>query len=72
MDIQILFSPFPPFNLAVDNIPKTIINKLQMRATSYLKSWLKMPKCATFASLFQPEVANFPYLPYILAREGQV
>lgn len=44
------------FNLAVDHIPKTIINKLQTKATSHLKRWLKMPRCATLASLFHPEV----------------
>jgi len=47
------------FNLAVDHIPKSTINKLQTRASSFLKRWLNIPKCATLASLFHPEVAIF-------------
>ena len=53
------------FNLTVDHIPKSTINKLQIRASSFLKCWLNIPKCATLASLFNPEVANFPYLPHV-------
>jgi len=47
------------FNLAVDHIPKSTINKLLTRASSFLKHWLNIPKCATLASLFHPEVAIF-------------
>ena len=55
------------FNLAVDHILKSTINKLQTRASSFLKHWLNTPKCATLASLFHPEVTNSPYIPW----EGQ-
>ena len=53
------------FNLTVDHIPKSTINKPQTRASSFLKCWLNIPKCATLASLFNPEVAKFPHLPHV-------
>ena len=46
------------FNL--DHILKSTINKLQTRASSFIKHWLNIQKCATLASLFHPEEQIFP------------
>ena len=56
------------FNLAFDHIPKSTINKIQSRASSFLKRWLNIPKCATLASLFHPEVKKIPYLPHVCVK----
>ena len=56
--------PSLTFNLTVERIPKSVISKLQTRATSLIKRWLNVPRCATLASLFHPEVTNLPYLPH--------
>ena len=53
------------FNLTVDRISQSTINKLQTRVTSFLKRWLRIPRCATLASIFHPDVTNFPYLPHV-------
>ena len=53
------------FNLAFDRTPKSTINKLQTRAFSFLNCWLNIPKCATLASIFRPEVTYFPFLPHV-------
>ena len=55
--------PSLTFNLAVDVISAPTIKKIQSKATSYLKRWLKLPKCATLASMFHPGVCNLPHLP---------
>ena len=55
--------PSLTFNLAVEIISASTIKKIQSKATSYLKRWLKLPKCSTLASLFHPGVCNLPHLP---------
>ena len=52
------------FLLTVDHISLTPIKKIQTQATSFLKKWLNVPRCATIASLFHPELLKIPYLPH--------
>jgi hypothetical protein len=56
------------FNLTVDKISMAATNKVQSRMASYLKKWLKLPRCATLSSLFHPDVLNLPYLPHQLEK----
>ncbi len=51
------------FNLTVYHIPQSTIKKIQTRATSVLKRWLRIPRCATLASIFHPDVTTFPTYP---------
>ena len=44
------------FNLTVDKISLATSRKIQSKITSYLKKWIKLPRCATLASLFHPDV----------------
>ncbi len=61
-------APSTQFHLAVDRISLNAIKKIQCRITSLLKQWLRIPKCATLASLFHPESMNLPYLPHLLEK----
>ena len=56
------------FNLTVDRISLATSMKIQTKITSYLKKWLKLPRCATISALFHPEVLNLPYLPHQLEK----
>lgn len=58
-------APSIQFHLSVDKISA---NVTQRRATSLLKKWLKIPRCATLAVLFHPEILNIPYLPHLLQK----
>ena len=60
--------PSVSFNLTVDRISLATSKKIQTKITSYLKRWLKLPRCATLASLFHPQVLNLPYLPHQLEK----
>ena len=48
------------FNLTVDRISLATSKKIQSKITSYLKRWLKLPKCVTLSFPFHPEVLNLP------------
>ena len=58
------------FNLTIDRISQSTINKLQTRVTSLLKCWLHIPRCATLASIFHPDVTNFRYLSQCRKNEN--
>ena len=49
----------------VTHLHNCTINKIQTRASSILKRWLNIPKCAILAFVFHPEVTNFSYLPHV-------
>uniref|UniRef100_A0A1X7UX59 Reverse transcriptase domain-containing protein n=1 Tax=Amphimedon queenslandica TaxID=400682 RepID=A0A1X7UX59_AMPQE len=61
-------APAIQFHLSVDKISAGVTKKIQRRATSLLKKWLKIPRCATLAVLFHPEILNIPYLPHLLEK----
>ena len=50
------------FNITMDRSSPSTAKKIP----SYLKKWLKLPRCATLSALFHPEVLNLPYLPHQL------
>ena len=56
------------FLLAVDAIPESTIKSLQNSATRFIKKWLNLPRCATPAAIFHPEVLNLPFLPHLRER----
>ena len=57
--------------LAVDAIPDPTIRSLQSSTTRYIKKWLNLPRCATPAAIFHPEVLNLPVLPHLRERERE-
>ena len=59
MELQILPGPLP----SLQPYSRTNTKLEQTRATSFIKRWLNVPRCATLASLFHLEVTNLPYLP---------
>ena len=61
-------APSIQFHLSVDKISVGVVKKIQCRVTSLLKKWLKIPRCATLAALFHPEILNIPYLPHLLEK----
>ena len=56
------------FLLAVDAISESTIKSIQSGATRFIKKWLNLPRCATLASVFHPEVLNRPFLPQLRER----
>ena len=56
------------FLLAVDAISESTIKSIQSGATRFIKKWLNLPRCATLASVFHPEVLNLPFLPQLRER----
>ena len=56
------------FNLTVDRISAATSKKIQLKSTSYLKKWLRLPRCVTISALFHPDVLNLPYLPHKLEK----
>ena len=65
MDLKSYLAPSIQFHLSVDKISVGVVKKI---LTSLLKKWLKIPRCATLAALFHPEILNIPYLPHLLEK----
>ena len=49
----------------VDTFTESSIQNIQKHTTRYLKRWLNLPRSSTLATLFHPEVLNFPFLPHV-------
>jgi hypothetical protein len=53
------------FLMMVDSFSESFIQNMQKQITKHLKRWLNIPRSATLATLFHPQVLKFPYLPHI-------
>lgn len=56
------------FHLSVNLFNASAINKMQAKATRFLKKWLHLPRCATLSILFNPDVLHLPYLPHLIEK----
>lgn len=52
------------FQLMVDLISENALATLQCKLTKFIKRWLNLPQCCTLATVYHPEVLNFPFLPH--------
>ena len=56
------------FQLTVNRLPKTFLKKLEDLGTKKLKKWLHLPKSATRAILYHPQVLSCPQISVLYKK----
>ena len=60
---QNYFVPSTHFFLCISDITPSQLASIQRQITRFLKSWLKLPKCATLALIFHPKSLGNTHVP---------